>query len=171
MTTIRRERPGDEARIHAVNARAFEREAEAEIVDVLRSTCPEGTSLVAEEDGRVVGHILFTPTAIETEGEPVTGTGLGPLAILPEYQRRGIGSALVVAGLEEMRKAGEPFVVLVGHPTYYPRFGFERGSKYGIRPQFAQVPDEAFMIFIFDEDGMRGVSGVAKIRPEFAAGV
>jgi len=68
-----------------------------------------------------------------------------------------------------MRKAGEPFVIVVGHPGYYPRFGFERASKYGIRCEYDEVPDEAFMIVVFDEGRMRGITGVAKERPEFAA--
>jgi len=169
MTTIRRERKGDEAQIYEVNYQAFGRKEEAEAVNVLRVSCPEGVSLVAEEQGRVVGHILFTPTFIEDEGESLVGTGLAPMAVLPQYQGKGIGSALVRAGLDEMRMAGEPFVVVVGHPGFYPRFGFERPSKYNIRCEYSEVPDEAFMIIVFDERRMQGVKGVAKERPEFAA--
>ena len=169
MTTVRRERPEDMAQIHEVNYQAFGRKEEAEVVDLLRNSCPEGVSLVAEEEGRIVGHILFTPTIIEGEGISLVGTGLAPLAVLPECQGKGIGSALVRAGLDEMREAGEPFVVVIGHPSYYPRFGFERASKYGIRCEYDEVPDEAFMIVVFDQDRMQGVRGVAKERPEFAA--
>lgn len=169
MKTVRRERRGDEAQIYEVNYQAFGRKEEAEVVDALRQSCPEGVSLVAEEDGKIVGHILFTPTFIEHEGEILLGTGLAPLAVLPEYQRKGIGSTLVRAGLDEMREAGEPFVIVIGHPDYYPKFGFERASKYGIRCEYDEVPDEAFMIVVFDQDRMQGVRGVAKERPEFAA--
>ena len=168
MTTVRRERRGDEAQIYEVNYQAFGRKEEAEVVDVLRQSCPEGVSLVAEEDGKIVGHILFTPTMIENEGAILLGTGLAPLAVLPECQGKGIGSALVRAGLDEMREAGEPFVIVIGHPGYYPKFGFERASKYGIRCEYDEVPDEAFMIVLFDQDRMQGVRGVAKERPEFA---
>src|SRR5512136_2884854 len=169
MPTIRREQPGDEAQIYDVNLRAFGRMAEPEVVDMLRKTCPEGVSLVAEEGGRIVGHILFTPAVIEGDGCRVTGAGLAPLAVVPEFQRQGVGSALVAAGLDEMRRAGQPFVVLVGHPGYYPRFGFVRASQYGIRSEYEEVPDEAFMIIVFDEAKLQGIMGVAHERPEFAA--
>jgi len=169
MPTIRREQPGDEAQIYDVNLRAFGRKAEPEVVDMLRISCPEGVSLVAEAGGKIVGHILFTPAVIEGDGCCVTGTGLAPLAIVPEYQRHGVGSALVAAGLEAMRQAGQPFVVLVGHPGYYPRFGFVRASQYGIRPEYEEVPDEAFMIIVFDDEKLQGITGVAHERPEFAA--
>jgi len=171
MTTVRRERPEDKAQIYEVNCQAFDRKEEAEVVDLLRNSCPEGVSLVAEEKGRVVGHILFTPTTIENEGASLVGTGLGPLAVLPQHQGKGIGSALVRAGLDEMRTAGEPFVVVVGHPGYYPRFGFERASRYGIQCEYGDVPDEAFMIVVFDQSRMEGVKGVAKERPEFSAAI
>jgi len=169
MTTVRRERQGDEAQIYEVNYQAFGRREEAELVNTLRVSCPEGVSLVAEEGGTIVGHILFTPTTIEDRGQGLAGTGLGPLAVLPQHHGKGIGSALVRAGLEEMRIAGEPFVVVVGHPGFYPRFGFERASKYGIRCEYPEVPDEAFMIVVLDDKRMQGLQGVAKERPEFAA--
>ena len=168
MITIRNEQPGDEAQIYQVNYQAFERKQEAEVVNALRTSCPEGVSLVAEEDGKLVGHILFTPTIIESEGKSIVGTGLAPVAVLPKYQGKGIGSALVRAGLEEMRAVGEPFVVVVGHPGFYPRFGFERASKYGILCEYDQVPDEAFMMVVYDEEKLKGLNGVAKERPEFA---
>jgi putative acetyltransferase len=171
MIVIRKERAGDESAIHEVNFRAFERREEAEVVDTLRKTCPEGLSLVAEEDGRIVGHILFTPAVIEAKERNVNGMGLAPMAILPEQQKKGVGSSLVRTGLEELLKRGESFVVVIGWPEYYPRFGFERASKYGIRCEYAEVPDEASMILVFDREALRGVEGVAKERPEFAAAI
>ncbi len=169
MATVRRERPGDEEQVHEVNYRAFGRKQEAEVVDVLRRSCPEGVSLVAEQDGRILGHILFTPATIEDERKMLVGAGLGPVAVLPEHQGKGIGSMLIRAGLEEMKKAGQPFVILVGHPNYYPRFGFEKASKYGIRCEYEMVPDEAFMIIVFDEEKIQGIKGIGRERPEFAA--
>ncbi len=171
MIAIRNERRGDEAQIYEVNRQAFGRKEEAEIVNVLRDSCPESVSLVAELDKRIVGHVLFTPAIIQDGEMRVVGASLGPLAILPEHQKTGIGSALVRAGLEAMRRAGEPFVVLVGHPTYYPRFGFERASNYGLVCEYSEAPDDAFMIMVLDRQNMQGVKGTVRFPPEFAAGV
>ena len=91
------------------------------------------------------------------------------MAVLPEFQRRGIGSKLIRAGLDEMRKARQPFVLVLGHPEYYPRFGFVRASRYGIISEYEGVPDEAFMILVLDEAMLEGVTGIGKYRPEFAA--
>ncbi len=168
---IRKERPVDEKAVFDLNFRAFGQDAEPKIVDALRMSCPEGVSLVAEEQGKIVGHILFTPAWIETAPEPLYGMTLAPLAVAPECQRQGIGSALVQAGIEALRASGTPFIVVLGHPDYYPKFGFERASKYGIRCEYDQVPDEAFMIFVFRPQAMEGIHGTARMRPEFAAAI
>ncbi len=168
MITIRFEHRGDEAQICDVNLRAFGRNEEAELVNVLRESYPERVSLVAELDKRIVGHALFTPATIEDGETKVVGATLAPLAVLPEYQKTGIGSALMRAGLEAMRGASQPFVVLVGHPTYYPRFGFERASKYGLVCEYGQVPDDAFMIIVLDAPSLQGVKGTVRFPPEFA---
>ncbi len=170
MIAIRNEQRGDAAQIYEVNRQAFGRKEEADIVNVLRDSCPGIVSLVAELDNRIVGHVLFTPATIQDGERKVVGASLGPLAVLPEYQKTGIGSALTRAGLEAMRRAGEPFVVLVGHPTYYPRFGFERASKYGLICEY-DAPDDAFMIMVLDRQRMQGVKGTLRFPPEFAAGV
>ena len=171
MIAIRNEHRGDEAQIYEVNLQAFGRKEESEIVNVLRDSCPESVSLVAELDQRIIGHALFTPAIIEDGERRVVGASLGPLAVLPEYQKTGIGSALVRAGLEAMRSAGEPFVVLVGHPTYYPRFGFERASNHGLVCEYSEAPDDAFMIIVLDCQRMQGVKGTVRFPAEFAAGV
>ncbi len=168
MIAIRNERRGDEAQIYQVNLRAFGRMEEAELVNVLRDPYPQRVSLVAELDKRIVGHVLFTPATIDDGERQVVGATLAPLAVLPEYQKTGIGSALMKAGLDAMRGAGEPFVVLVGHPAYYPRFGFERASKYGLVCEYGQVPDDAFMIIVLDRQKMEGVKGTVRFPPEFA---
>ncbi len=169
MITIRKEQRGDEEQIRLVNTCAFGQPAEADIVDTLRKASPEGVSLVAVCEDKIVGHILFTPAVIEAKEKEIWGMGLAPMSVLPEFQRQGIGSKLVQAGLDEMRKAQQPFVIVLGHPEYYPRFGFIRASCYEIVSQYDNVPDEAFMILVLDEVALKGTSGVGKYRAEFDA--
>ena len=165
MTIIRLERPDDSSQIRRVNELAFGQPAEADIVDNLRRVCAESLSLVAEEDdAAIVGHILFTPVVVE--GLP-PGMGLAPMAVRPDRQRQGIGSQLVRRGLQILREQGCPFVVVVGHPEYYPRFGFEPASKHGFLSQWEGMADAVFMVLVLDEHGMAGASGVARYRDEF----
>jgi putative acetyltransferase len=166
VTIIRSERPEDVAQIRRVEERAFGRRAEADLVDTLRRVSPDAVSLVAE-DGVVVGHVLFTPVIVEGERQQLLGMGLAPMAVLPDRQREGIGSLLVRRGLEVLRNRGCPFVVVVGHPKFYPRFGFEPASKHGLLSQWKGVPDEAFMTLILDAHVMGGASGVARYLDEF----
>ncbi len=168
MVAIRPEEPEDAAQVRAVNELAFGQPAEADLVERLRRACSDSLSLVAEEGGVVVGHILFTPVVVENEGGGhVVGMGLAPMAVLPARQRQGIGSELVRRGLGVLREHGCPFVVVVGHPEYYPRFGFEPGSKHGLACQWQEVPDAAFMVLVLDASAMEGVAGVARYRQEF----
>lgn len=162
---IREERPEDREAIHRLNLAAFSHGPEAAVVDRLRGSCPEYLSFVAIESSEVVGHILFTPATVDSS--PVVGMGLAPMAVLPSHQRRGIGSRLVRHGLEFLRGAGCPFVIVLGHPEYYPRFGFEKASKYGLRSQWNGVPDEAFMVVVFEEGALPGRTAVARYREEF----
>lgn len=165
---IRDEAPADVASIHALNATAFETEAEALLVDALRANGRLTLSLVAVEDSGVVGHIAFSPVTItRPDGSVVRGTGLGPMAVMGWRQGSGIGTRLVRAGLDRLRAAGHPFCVVVGHPEYYPRFGFQRGSHFGIHWE-REVPDEAFLARELTDGGLKGVSGVVRYSPEFA---
>ncbi len=166
MTVVRMESPGDTAGIRVVNERAFGQSAEADVVDRLRRSCGDYLSFVADDSG-IVGHILFTPVTIAHNGGTVTGMGLAPMAVVPERQRQGIGTALVERGLAVLRERGCPFVVVLGHPEYYPRFGFERASLYRISSQWNDVPDEAFMVRVLDPHAMYGVWGIARYRGEF----
>lgn len=168
MLTVRPETPADIAAIHRINERAFDTPAEARVVDELRRTCAEFVSLVAEIDGTVVGHILFTPVTVDG-ASGVTGMGLAPIAVDPDFQLRGIGSALVVTGLESLRAQGCPFVIVLGHPEFYPRFGFELASAHCLASQWEDVPDEAFMVRVFYDNALEGVSGIARYRDEFDA--
>lgn len=169
MIEYRIEGPGDIAAIHAVNARVFGQSAEAEVVDALRIASADFLSLMARKDGAIVGHILFTPATVERDDRRVVGMGLAPLAVVPEHQGEGIGSELVERGLEILRARACPFAVVLGHPGFYPRFGFERASLRGLTCQWEGIPDEAFMVLVLDPIVMAGVTGVARYRSEFDA--
>jgi putative acetyltransferase len=166
MLRVRRERPEDIAAIRQVNEQAFGRPDEADLVDALRARGKAVLSLVAVEDNRIVGHIFFSPVTIESGERPFPAVGLGPMAILPERQRRGIGSRLVKAGLAECRIAGYAGVVVLGHPTYYPRFGFVPASRYGLESEY-EVPDEAFMVLAWHAGVLKAWGGLVRYQPEF----
>ena len=166
MIIVRHERPEDASSVREVNELAFGQPAEADLVERLRQTGSDSMSLVAEDDS-VVGHILFTSVVVESVGHRVLGMGLAPMAVLPDRQRQGIGSQLVRRGLDILGERGCPFVVVVGHPQFYPRFGFEPASSHGLACQWEGVPDAAFMVMVLDVHAMAGVSGVAKYRDEF----
>jgi putative acetyltransferase len=166
---VRPEKPEDTSQVRHINTLAFGQPVEADLVEKLRQECPDSLSLVAEGDA-VVGHILFTPVVIESAGRRIVGMGLAPMAVPPDRQRQGIGSQLVRHGLDILRERGCPFTVVVGHPEYYPRFGFERASLHGLASQWEGVPDAAFMVLILDARAMAGISGVASYREEFNEG-
>ena len=169
MIIIRPETPSDARAVRAVHERAFAQAAEADIVDAIRAACPDALSLVAVAGDRLVGHILFSPAVIQSAGRPVRGMGLAPMAVLPEHQREGIGSRLVQNGLDRLRRQACPFVVVLGHPAYYPRLGFVPAVRHNLACQWKGVPENAFMVKILDEDLMSGVSGTATYRDEFDA--
>jgi putative acetyltransferase len=147
LVIIREEHPTDRQAVRNVNLRAFGQTLGADLVDTLWENCPDLLSLVALEGNRVVGHILFSPATITDEERMIEGVGLAPMAVLPDVQRQGIGSELVRAGIEKLASSRCPFVIVLEHPEYYPRFGFGRASGYGIKSEW-EVPDDAFMILI-----------------------
>ena len=163
---VRRERQGDEEAIARVHVRAFGQLTESRIVAAVRQAGRGVISLAAVDDSAIVGHILFTPVTIDSPGPPISALGLGPMAVLPEFQRRGIGSRLVEAGLEACALTGCQVVAVVGHPEYYPRFGFRPGVTYGLRCEFA-VPDDVFMIAELTTDALTGRDGIVRYTPEF----
>ena len=165
MIDIRKEEPQDRDAVYRLNLAAFDNGPEATVVDKLRISCEDYLAFVAVADDTVVGHILFTPAMVE--GCTVAGMGLAPMAVLPSHQREGIGSQLVRHGLEHLRESACPFVIVLGHPEYYPRFGFELASKYQLFSQWEGVPDEAFMVVVFDGAVLPKAGGKARYRGEF----
>lgn len=166
MIIIRHEKPEDIALIHQVVAQAFEREAEANLVDALRRNGKAKISLVAEDNGRIIGHILFSEVVLESGENRLIGIGLAPLAVAPERQNEGIGSRLSEEGMKRCREAGYPFAVVLGHPNYYPRFGFVPAGRYGVKSEY-DVRDEVFMIQELQQGSLLGIAGTAKYQNEF----
>ena len=165
---IRDETSADVAAIHAINEAVFETDAEARLVNALRHNGRLRVSLVAIKDGDLVGHIAFSPiTVTGLDGSVVDGIGLGPVAVQTSHQGYGIGSRLVQAGLDRVRAAGSSFCVVLGHPEFYPRFGFERASLFGIRWE-RDVPEAVFFVLELTSGALLGVSGVVRYAPEFA---
>ena len=164
MISIREETKSDLEAIRKINELAFGQQDEAILVNKLRKTHTNTISLVAIQNEEIVGHILFSPVTISNDDRQITGMGLGPMAVLPDYQKQNIGSTLVQEGLRRLTEQNCPFVVVLGHPKYYPRFGFVPASKYDVRCEW-DVPDEVFMIQVFGESVL---SGLAQYLPEFS---
>lgn len=163
---MREEIPGDAAAVRRVNCQAFGRRAEADLVEALRRDDAVALSLVAERAGEVVGHILFSPVAIEGAAGLRPTVSLGPLAVLPAAQRGGIGSALVREGLERCRHDGHGVVVVLGDPGYYSRFGFAPAAAVGLRSEYAASP-EAFMALELVSGALAGMGGLVTYDPAF----
>ena len=164
--TLRPERPADFASIRAVNERAFGQPDEAALVDAVRARGERTISLVAVDGGRLVGHILFTPVTIRGPDRVHEAVGLAPMEIDPDHQRRGIGSRLVARGLDRCRESGYRIAVVLGHPAFYPRFGFVPARRHGIRFEL-DVPDDAFMVVELRPGALDGCTGVARYAQEF----
>jgi putative acetyltransferase len=164
---IRPEQPADFAGIRQVNLSAFETATEADLVDALRDQVRPLVSLVAEDDGAIVGHILFSPMTLPSRPD-LRIMGLAPMAVVPARQRQGIGSALAKAGITACRDLGCGALVVLGHAEYYPRFGFVPASRFGLRSEY-DVPDDVFMAMELTPGALRGL-GPATIRYHAAFG-
>jgi putative acetyltransferase len=163
---IRPETHDDLDAIRAINEAAFGQRFEADLVDALRREAEPFISLVADRRGEILGHICFSPVTIGDDGASQRCVGLAPMAVLPAAQNSGIGSRLVRAGLDECRRRGLALVVVVGHATYYPRFGFQPASRLGLRCEY-DVPDDVFMALRLDETVRP--AGLVKYHQAFAA--
>lgn len=164
---IRPERAEDVAAVRRVNEAAFDQPGEADLVDRLRERVPSYLALVAVLDGEVVGHIAFTPVTLDPARPRLDVRGLAPMAVLPRYQRAGIGTALVHAGLDACRRDGADGVVVLGHPDYYPRFGFGPAVVFGLASEY-EVPPEAFMVQALKPGALDGVEGIVRYHAVFA---
>ena len=165
MVDIRRDTPEDYPAIRALHERAFGGPVEAALVDRLRAGNKIAVSLVAVQQARVVGHILFSPVTVTDAPEGLRAVGLAPMSVLPEFQNRGIGSRLVHEGLDACKRRGEQAVVVLGHPTYYPRFGFERAKDRGLDNEYGA--DESFMVLELEEGALQQIRGLVNYAPEF----
>ncbi|MGB5813770.1 MAG: N-acetyltransferase [Thermoanaerobaculia bacterium] len=164
---IREEERTDHEQVFEVNAQAFETDLEANLVESLRRRVDPLLSLVALVDERVVGHILFTPVTVEGCAKGGAALmGLGPMAVLPECQNRGIGSRLVEEGLARCRALGTEAVVVLGHADYYPRFGFEPAKRFALRYKSEEL-DPYFMVLELRPGALETVSGDVHYSPEF----
>jgi putative acetyltransferase len=162
MITIRPQNSSsDPQAIAAINAGAFAEHGGTEAFDKFRTERDDIVSLVAEENGVLLGHVLFSPVTLAAPAGKVTGMGLGQLAVTPERQKEGIGSQLSETGIQQLREIHCPFVIVIGHAAYYPRFGFERGSLHNVKCQWPHIPDETFMVLFLDEQTKDQLTGVA----------
>ena len=162
---IRDEAAPDRAGVRQVNERAFGQPAEADLVEALHRAGAAVISLVAEVDGQIVGHILFSPVTVE----PHAGKrllGLAPMAVDSEWQGRGMGSELIRAGLARATEAGYDGVVVLGHTTYYPRFGFRPAAEFGLGCEY-DAPPEAFMAVALPGRSLDGVHGLVRYHQAF----
>lgn len=165
---IRPEEQSDHPFVHEVNRLAFGGDEEAGLVEAIRNSglfIPE-LSLVAVEDNTIVGHILFSPVTIETDKGSLEALALAPMAVRPDYQRQGIGTALIHQGLDMCRQMDYGIVIVIGHPHYYPRFGFSPARDKGLEAPFP-VPNEAFMVLELSKGSLDGIAGTVRYPEAF----
>jgi len=191
---LRYEQPDDVGVIHQINRSAFGGRVEADLVDALRAADAVVLSVVAVLGGRsqygadvrrldrsgmctgdlvggdIVGHALFSPVTVSSEEGEVELLGLGPVAVLPARQHSGIGTMLISGCLEHLRIRGSKGVVVVGELKYYRRFGFIPASRWSLRWETDEVPDENLLALELTPGSLAGVSGIVRYRPEFNEG-
>ena len=163
MVAVRAEQPGDATAIAAVHASAFPTTAEARLVDALRRAGRLSVSLVAEESAVVIGHVAFSPVSV---GAVATGAGLGPVAVLSAYRRRGVAAQMIREGLGACTRAGFRFVVVLGDPSYYARFGFRPASEWSLTDEYGG--GSAFQALELTAGSIPPGPGLVRYAPEFA---
>lgn len=165
---IREEKPTDIKKIWDINIAAFETDGEARLINALRDGGTPFLSLVYEQNNDLLGHILFTPVTLGGEHASAHLMGLAPMAVLPGHQNSGIGSALVKAGIQKCTADSCDAIVVLGHPEFYPRFGFRSSVEFGIKSEY-EVPDEVFMILELEQNSLDGANGIIKYNAIFAS--
>ncbi|SRR5260221_4516230 len=165
MVEVRIESPEDRQAIYQVNVAAFGRKAEARLVDELRKSAKPFLSFVAHQNGKIVGHVSYSPVLIGASG---SGLGLAPIAVLPRFQRQGIGTVLLSASLQCLHRQGYPWVVVLGHPAFYSRFGFLPSQQHEITCEY-DVPSDLFMVQELIRGSLAGIVGVARYHSAFAS--
>lgn len=166
MPSIRPEHPDDFNTVNTLLRASFGREAEARLVDRLRASGKIVSALVAEEKQRILGHVVISKVSVDAEGGEVDALALAPLAVEPAFQRLGIGSALVSAGLECCRLGKHARVLVLGDPVYYARFGFVPAVRFGLKSPFP-APENSFMVIELEPGAFAKVSGTARYGHEF----
>lgn len=166
MYTVRAECDADQDGARAVHRAAFPTDSEARLVDLLREHGQARVSLVAECYGQVVGHVLFSPVSVDAAAGQCWGLGLAPVAVLPAWQRRGVGSSLIREGLALCERQGAPFVVVLGEPEYYGRFGFKRAAAAGLGNEYGV--DQEFQVLDLRPGSLPAGGGLVRYGPEFA---
>ena len=165
---IRTEKSEDQALIYNLLSQAFGQEDEAILVNKLRNDPAfiPSLALVAEQDNQIIGHLLFTKLDILGKDQQHTSLALAPMAVLPAFQKQGIGTQLVHAGLKKAKALGYPSVIVLGHAAYYPRFGFQPASSWNIRAPF-EVADEVFMGLELQKGALENVNGMVHYAKAF----
>ncbi|MCD6106616.1 MAG: N-acetyltransferase [Caldisericaceae bacterium] len=164
---IRKEEEKDYKQVYEVNKLAFQQENESILIEKIRkgeNFIPD-LSLVAEIDNRIVGHILFSK--IKIVGDSIfESIALAPMAVIPAFQKQGVGSKLIKKGMAKAKELGFDSIIVLGHKDYYPKFGFERASKWNIKCPF-KVPEEAFMAIALTKKALEDKAGTVKYPDEF----
>ena len=165
MMEIREEQAGEYREIRQVIVAAFGGDTEANLVELLRNRNKAPVALVAANDNKIFGHIMFSPVTITLAPQTFRAVGLAPLSVLPAFQRQGLGSMLAREGVKKCAEAGFEMAVVLGSPYYYPRFGFSRASLYGLGNEYGA--DEHFMAMELKEGALDKVSGTVRYSSEF----